>query len=274
MSAEFRVIHFISDPFLGARIPVAALLREDDDVVRLIRAQHLPGAECLGGAEYSAALRMVLECLDSSPTFDQLPLTVGPLAIMAEPVRVPDAIRDPVKWLQQVLPTTPKTEQGREREANRSTVGYKFFQSWQINHYVQKHFRMSAHWQSLSVRKSAVTPSAASTDSISHWVEGTKKVLLMEPLIPSRRSFSNDVHEVAQNFSAYRFHLSELRPEKDVLLVAYVLPYANQERREEAFISLKKVAHRVIDLSNKESERNFVQQVESVGKSGARMLDL
>ena len=277
MSAEFRIIHFISDPFLGARIPVAALLREEgDDKVQVVRAQHLPGPECLGGAEYSAALRMVLEFLDASPTFDQLPNTVGPLVAMAEPMQVPDAIRDPAKWLSKVLPTRAKGEAGRERDANRSTSGYRFFESRNINHYVRKQFRISAHWKSLAIRKNNddILASAASTDSISHWVEGSKKVLLMEPLIPSRRSFKDDVRDVARNFSAYRYHLEKLQPKKDIILVAYLLPFRDGARRQEAASRLHDVAHKIVDLSDSAAQESFVRQVKLVGKSGPEMLNL
>lgn len=274
MSAEFRIIHFVSDPFLGARFPVAALLREEGDEVRVIRAQHLPGPDCLGGAAYSAALRMVLEALDASPTFDQLPETAGPMVTMAEAMPVPDAVRDPAKWLLQVLPATRASERGRVREVNRSSVGYRFFQTWNVSHYVRKQFRFSDHWKSLAIQKSKnVLVGATSTDSVSHWVEGSKKVLLMEPLIPSRRSFSEDVHHVAHNFSAYRYHLGELQPKKAVLLVAYLLPHRG-ERRSKEIDHLRKVAHRIVDLTDESSQKGFVRQVESIGKSGQSMLNL
>jgi hypothetical protein len=111
MSAEFRIVHFISDPFLGARIPVAALLRDRTNVVRVVRAQRLPAPECLGGPKYAAALGMVLECLGSAPAFDRLPQPVGPFATMGEPLTVPDGVHDAAKWLgSHVLPTAVTPE--------------------------------------------------------------------------------------------------------------------------------------------------------------------
>ena len=105
MRAEFRIVHFLIDPFLGGRIPIAALLRDRENTLRVIRARHIPGAECLGGAKYAAALRMVLDCLDGSPMFDRLPQTVGPFAMVANPMSVPEGVHDPALWLElHILP--------------------------------------------------------------------------------------------------------------------------------------------------------------------------
>jgi hypothetical protein len=295
MSAEFRIVHFVSDPFLGARIPVAALLRDHANVVRVVRAQRLPAPECLGGPKHAAALRMILDALDSAPAFDRLPQAVevvaqlqygledsapafdrlpqavGPFATMAEPRAVPDDVPAPAKWLGSHVLPTPITADvaGREREPKRARVGYRFFQSWDLHGYVKKRFKLEERWSAVFRGEHGDSSSLASIDSISHWVEGSSKLLLMEPLIPGRSSFSRDLHGVARSFSAFRYHLERLEPKKDVSLVAYMLSSQNRERRTEAITSLRDIAHEIVDLSDTASQQHFVHQVRAIGESGA-----
>lgn len=269
MSAEFRIVHFVSDPFLGARIPVAALLRDRANVVRVVRAQRLPDPECLGGPKYAAALRMVLDSLDNAPTFDRLPQAVGPFATMAEPRTVPDDVHDAAKWLgSHVLPTAVATGEGaREREPKRARVGYRFFESWGLHRYVKKEFKIKERWNAVFRSERSDSSSIASIDSISHWVEGSSKILLMEPLIPGRASFQRDLHGVARSFSAFRFHLERLELTKDISLVAYVLSSRHRERRDEAIVSLRDIAHEIVDLSDSAAQDHFVREVRAVGES-------
>jgi hypothetical protein len=270
MSAEFRIVHFLSDPFLGGRIPVAALLRDRDDNVRVIRARHVPGAECLGGAKYAAALRMVLDCLEGSPAFDRLPQAVGPFATVAEPMPVPEGVHDPALWLRlHVLPTVVSDDGGaaREREPNRSRVGYRFFESWNIQGFVKKRFKLREHWNSLFTSRNSDMASVASTGPISHWVEGPERILLMEPLIPGRHGFPRDLQDVARNFAAFRFHLERLKSKKQVSLVTYLMGSQDRQRRDEAKDSLREIAHEVVDLSDSRAEEHLVNEVRTVGES-------
>lgn len=268
MSAEFRIVHFLSDPFLGGRIPVAAVLRDRENNVRVIRARHMPGAECLGGARYAAALRMVLDCLDGSPAFDRLPSSVGPFATMADPMPVPEGVRDPARWLgSHVLPTVASDGVAREREPGRSNVGYRFFESWNIQDHVKKRFKLKEHWNTLFAGRHGDPSSVISTGPISHWVEGSQRILLMEPLIPGRHSFRRDLQEVAKNFSAYRFHLERLQSKKEISLVTYLMRSQDRRQRDEARESLHDIAHEVVDLSEPRAEKHFVDEVRAVGES-------
>jgi hypothetical protein len=275
MSAEFRIVHFVSDPFLGTRIPVAAVLRESKNSVRVVRAQHLPGPECLGGAKFSASLRMLLDRLDKAPMFDRLPPTVGPFAMMASAQTVPEGIQDPAKWLGlHVLPrAVPDGETAHEREPKRPSVGYRFFEHWGIESYVKKQFKIAQQWKSLAKSQRDIPPgTVASLKVVSHWVEGSEKILLMEPLIPSRNTFEQDLKNVANNFSAFHFQLAQLELKKEVELIAYLLRSEDQARRDEAVIALQPAADQVVDLSNASSEKHFVREVKKVGESGASSL--
>lgn len=273
MSAEFRVVHYLTNPFLGGRIPVAALVRVGGSV-RLVRAQHLPGTECLGGPKHLAALRMILENLDVSPDFDRLPQSAGPFAVMTERLPVPAEISDPEKWVRCHILPTALPDVSRTREPNRSTFGYEFFRRKQVHRYVKKRFNPREHWSSLFGEEKFAISTEMSTDPIAHWVEGAADVLLMEPLLPNRSSFSRELHGVARNFSAYRYHLDRSRTTKSISLVVYILRSSSRERREQAMLSLQDTAHRVVDLSSPEEEKGFLHDIRTIGESGMLSLSL
>lgn len=267
MNAEFRIVHYLTDPFLGGRLPVAALVREGDSV-RLVRAQHLPGTECLGGPKHLATLRMILDNLAVALDFDRLPQSAGPFAVMTERLPIPDEITDPDKWVRRhILPTT-LPDVSHTREPNRSTFGYELFRRKHVDRYVKKRFNPRAHWSALFGEERFAISTEMSTDPISHWVEGAEDVLLMEPLVPNRSSFSLALHSIARNFSAYRYHLDKSATAKRISLVAYILRSSSRERREQAILSLQDTAHRVIDLSNPAEEKRFISDIRTVGESG------
>ena len=64
MTAQYRLVHFVPDPFLGGRVPIAALLRTPDGV-QVVRVPHLPGPHCLGGRARAATVQLVVEDLEA-----------------------------------------------------------------------------------------------------------------------------------------------------------------------------------------------------------------
>src|SRR5947208_1973368 len=79
MNAKYRLVHFLPDPFSGAQVPIAALVGGEGGVV-VTRADHLPGAACLGSPERQSALECVLESIIDARTLDGLPVGAGPQA--------------------------------------------------------------------------------------------------------------------------------------------------------------------------------------------------
>src|ERR1017187_6147506 len=81
MTARYRVVHFVPDPFTGARIPLAAIVAGGGGV-SIASAGHVPGAVCLGRPSTYAAMQMVLESLSTVESLDVLPVAVGPHAVL------------------------------------------------------------------------------------------------------------------------------------------------------------------------------------------------
>ncbi|MCI0674123.1 MAG: hypothetical protein L0Y64_27055, partial [Myxococcaceae bacterium] len=105
MSARFRIVHFMPDPFAGTRFAVAALVRDQGSRVHVARAPQLPGPACVGGRPFSSLLHMALEDLQGVRSFDALPASVGPHVLLSDEKAVPSSVVDPVAWVESfVLP--------------------------------------------------------------------------------------------------------------------------------------------------------------------------
>ena len=92
-----RLVHYILDPYTGAREGVAAQVREGGRcrVVR-VPAPVLPLA-------VRGAVERALADLEADPGFDALPIGAGPQVIATEPHAIPAAVADPAAWVRNVL---------------------------------------------------------------------------------------------------------------------------------------------------------------------------
>ena len=267
MSAEFRIIRFFSDPYLGPRFPVAAVFRERDRV-HFVRAERLPDAHCLGGSMYAATLAEILQTLEHSPRFDQLPIAVGPSVAMMEPDTVPSEVTNVADWLtSHILPRKTAEDAGtRHPQApRRSALGYSYFKSRKVDAWVKHNFRANVELRDMLPPEQATITRIV--DNVSHWVDGSDEVLLMEPLSLTRKSFKKDVREVARNFLAYRHFLDDVPQSRKVSLVAYILPSHHDEAREQAMDTLTPCAHRVLDLHDPPTENLFLSDIRRIGDS-------
>jgi len=128
MTSRYHIIHFIPDPFSGARVPLAAFV-ESARGWKLAEAPHVPGPECLGGGSAHAFVRMVLQDLRAHEALPHLPRTVGPQIVLTEEKLVPGGVADPVEWVERhVLPQRPQSEgPAQPRGPHRDTHGYRLF---------------------------------------------------------------------------------------------------------------------------------------------------
>ena len=108
MNRRFRMIHFVPDPFSGARIPIAALV-EGDKGVEVAIASQIPTAECLGSRAAETLLHGIVEDLRTGGfPFGALPPKLGPQVRLGEPKTLPVDCESPVPWLEaHVLPRPP-----------------------------------------------------------------------------------------------------------------------------------------------------------------------
>ena len=95
--ALFRVVTYVPDPFIGSRVPIAALVSASGSVV-VLPATRLPCAACLGGESALELVRDVLATLARGTAFDRLPSSVGPQVALGDVYEVPDATA-PVSWV-------------------------------------------------------------------------------------------------------------------------------------------------------------------------------
>lgn len=105
MLTRYRIVHFVPDPFTGARIPIAAVVAYAGTVA-LALATRLPSADCLGRVSLLATMHMVLHALAAVESLDVLPIAVGPHAVLGDARYVPEGVANPVAWVtEHVLPS-------------------------------------------------------------------------------------------------------------------------------------------------------------------------
>jgi hypothetical protein len=275
MTARYRVVHFVPDPFTGARIPLAAIVAGGGGV-SIASAGHVPGAVCLGRPSTYAAMQMVLESLSAVENLDVLPVAVGPHAVLDVERQIPGDVADPVGWVvENVLPRVTGDHATRETGTHhRDTQGYRFFETWKVASYVQRHFRPDQVWADAR----STTPRVLS--SVSHWV-GAPKVglLLMEPIIPNRTGLQRDLIDIHQRFASYRLFLDgadvpdEETRDKTKLCV-YVLPGGRSQDRNEALTAFASVKATAIDTDSESARQSFIGEIQALGRAANPEMDL
>jgi hypothetical protein len=272
MTARFRIVHFSPDPFLGTRIPIAALL-DVGGRVEVHSVPHIPGPECLGGSAAAAAVRMILEDLDDVEEFDRLPMSAGPHAVLDEPSDVPRGVNDAQRWLERTLQAVvpPKAADADAEEPHvvrarrRATIGYQFFQQHRVDRWVRKTFNPTRD-------ADGILSAASALGTVSHFVPGDRTLLLMEPIFPRRAQVDADVQSIARMFGAYKTVLRAAKPKQAIELFAYVLPGGSAKRRDEINEELRLYVDRVVDTARDAPRKDFIRHIEETGESTARAL--
>lgn len=265
MSATYRLIQFEPDPFTGARFPLGAVVAEPGGAVRVAKVERFPSASCLGDRALAVVVQRLHARLDSVASAEALPAAFGPYASLTEPREVPAGVADALQWVQALLspPQQRKPEPQRtSRGAQRATIGYRFFETWRVADYVRKTFKPSSDWQGW------LGQHAAGLQQISHWVAGTDEVLLMEPIVPTRPQFEQDLKDVAMKLGAYQFAMGEAKNGRRGSLVAYVTAGGHPDRRAHARETLAPFAHDVVDTDDASARAAFIERIRQVGTDG------
>lgn len=96
MTARFRPVWLVLDPFTGGRVPLGALV-ETQGVVAFVAA---PSALRLGVSSAQRTLvDLVLADLEQATTFEALPFGAGPQVVAGEAHAVPASVRNPTRWV-------------------------------------------------------------------------------------------------------------------------------------------------------------------------------
>lgn len=263
MSASYRLVHFTPDPFTGARLPLGAVVVARNGDVRVAKVNHLPLA-CLGDRALQIAAQRLHARLDGIGSAEVLPPAFGPHATLGEVVAVPDGVPDPLGWVDALLnpPRSRERRAAEPRGAQRSSFGYRFFETWRVARYVRKTFRPGTDWEGW------LGTHAAGLPELSHWVSGTDEVLLMEPLVPSRVRFEADLKDIAQRIGAYRYAIEQAENGRKGRLIAYVTAGGHPDQRVEARETLAPFAHEVVDTDDDAARERFVATIRRIGSEG------
>ena len=104
MTACFRLLLFVPDPFKGMSWPLGAVV-DTQDGLEVARSGRLPKAEALGSERTAQLARRMYRRLNEFCSFDAVPISFGPYAVLGEKRTVPEGVENPVQWIEEhVLP--------------------------------------------------------------------------------------------------------------------------------------------------------------------------
>jgi len=264
MTASYRLIQFAPDPFTGARYPLGAVVSHGRGEVSVAKAARVPGAGCLGNRSLAIAAQRLHARLDSIESPDALPAVFGPYVSLSKPRPIPAGVGDPTSWLTSLLtpPSIPGDGLKNVRGSQRSTLGFRFFETWKVARYVEKTFEPTSDWDGW------LSPYGLGLQRIAHWVPGEKTALLMEPVVPSRAKFDKDLKEIAAKFLAYRAALDKVENGRTGQLIAYITLGGHPDQRAAAVETLAPFAHSVVDTAQPQRAAAFVEAIRKVGTEG------
>lgn len=264
MNARYRIVHFVPDPFLGTRLPIAALV-EDRGRLHVANVPNLPGPQCLGGVGAWALVQTILADLHEAWAFDRPPECLGPQAVFGEERRVPGGVENARTWVERLLAShvhrqLPPDAPEHPHRPQRSTLGYRFFQNYKVEKFVRKTFKPG-------VDAGRFLRGAAALGAISHFVEGASEVLLMEPIAPRRPQWEDDVQRVAQMFGAYKTARLHERGPRKAALTAYVLEGGSADARTSIIRDLTPFVDDVVDTASAGMRGRFIEHIKATGRS-------
>jgi hypothetical protein len=265
MKRQFQIIHFVPNPVTGARVPMGAIVWEGRSV-RIARAAHLPGAECLGGRESARLLNFLVDDLRTLEHAEQIYQRLGPQVFADETRPVPRDVEDAVAWLERhVLPRADKVTQDTPspRRPSRYAEGKRFLEKHEVGGYVRRSFNPQRHLGN-------VGESLQHLGSVSQWVAGDGRLLLMEPLVPRRPEWEQDLTKINTTFSAYRYHVRNGLNGHEGELIAYILPGGADRQRREMRRTLQ-AATNVVDTDSPTQLATFIEHVRTTGESQSEL---
>jgi hypothetical protein len=257
VTARFRLIDFLADPFTGARFPIAALVQ----VGREVSVARAPQAIELGlgystGA-YTTA-RFIVDSLEASATsIDALPVSVGPHAVLGEERLVPEGVTAPVSWIEDTLlrPSTPSILRAAAKERVRERTGFRFLQQWNVAQFVGHPYRARSHFPKNKF--------GLILQDVSQFVRGPSHLLLMEPLVIDAGSYKRSLKHVGTVFAAWQHAFDSTRDPQRAELVAYVLSGDRPDAVAHAKEALRGSADRVVDVNASTERAAFFDSIRS-----------
>ena len=262
MSGAYRTVFFLPDPALDWRIPVAVVVRGREGL-QVAVAPNLPDDACLGGHSSAALLRMGLGSLRTTESFDLLPAAMGPHFVAEQPRELAAEADDPLRWaVENLLPGRAALTVKKSRGAQRATIGYSVFKRAGVDRFVFHKFRPKTNLPRLN-------GTTRNLHTVSHWVPGSNRLLLLEPIIPTRSDFEKEAADVAVDFLAYRHSFVEqARREKiETHLFVYITGQGNKKQRSTVREIMHGAAHDVFDVADESQRLRLTETIREVGKT-------
>jgi hypothetical protein len=143
--------------------------------------------------------------------------------------------------------------------------GSQFLKAYGVDSVVRRKFR--------PVRSMEVGARGAQLGPIAQYVRNNDDLLLLEPLVPVRTQWREDLMQVTERFAAYKYALGHgAHLDACPTFYAYVLRGGPDDRRAEIADRLGGVADCVVDTANDSAVEPFVARIRAVG--GAPQLEL
>ena len=261
MKRHFKIVHFVPDPVAGTRVPMGAIVSRGD-TRRVAVAKHLPGAECLGSRQAARLLNFLVDDFKNIGSADDVRQRMGPEVLVDDARPIPDGVEDPVAWIEAfVLPRPIEADQKKTtpRRTSRYMEGKNFLSQHNVGQYIRRSFRPGKVF-------SHTDGAMKHLGKVSQYVADNQTVLLMEPLVPRRPEWEDDLTDINTTFYAYRYHVENGLNGHDGELIAYILPGGSEEQRSEMKQTLK-TATSFVDTTHAHQLERFINQVRRVGKN-------
>jgi hypothetical protein len=250
MSAQYRLVYFVPDPFRGERVAVAALA---DGVGVVPRPGGLAGLGLLDAGARSLVHASLAELATVGPARD-LPITIGPQIVGGPMHTVPAGVTNVASWLATTIfgRSTTEVATGGER-VRRVLLGSRFLRTRGVDRLVRRRYQL---------------PGRPLLGVVSQFVEGRQQTLLLEPIAMARPRAEEEVRAVAQLFAAYGSVLAD-DPSKQ--RVIYVLAGGPEDRRASVITELRDYAE-VVDTTVPQEADALVARVKAVARGEMGMV--
>lgn len=122
MTARFRLLLFVPNPFNGMSWPLGAVV-DTQDGLEVARSGRLPDAAALGSERTAQLARILHRHLNEFCSFDAVPISFGPYAVLGEKRTVPEGVENPVQWIEEHV--LPRAKAERRVDVMRALVDSK-----------------------------------------------------------------------------------------------------------------------------------------------------
>lgn len=275
MTALYRIVHFVPDFRIAARVPLGALLRRRAAVESVVPG-NADAVACVGDPRAQALFVWLRARLVEVRSFDEVSEGMRPHVVLDDARAVPAAIEDPVEWLQSLLsPVTATAKRASTSRPQRASRGRRYLDNVGLGRFLQPGRLDRRAWEGLGwVRPGRSTAAPV----VSQWVRGPDHLLLMEPLVADASAARRDLVDVGRDFHAIAHMHGELPSSEGAAgalqrleYVAYLLPGGPTEQRADLAEEAREVLPgeaKLVDMSVVHDRRALAERMRATCEQG------